>query len=250
MYRLMGMACIVCLAATTPGRADDAAEARAIVEKAIKALGGADVLARHNAVVWKGAGSVTRDGEKHRVTSTWSVQGLDRYRWDAEADDGSGQKLLMVLNGDKGWLKAGTGATSDFPKDVLATIRDVLVAVRLMDLPTHLKDSGYTLRPLGELKINDQVAVGIKASHKGRPDLDLFFDKKTSLPVRGEVRLKVPSSTDEVAVAIYFTDYKEFGGRKFATRVTLRADDKEFLETERTDFKLHEKLDDADFAKP
>src|SRR6516165_1180364 len=95
MYRLMGMACIVCLAATTPGRADDAAEARAIVEKAIKALGGADVLARHNAVVWKGAGSVTRDGEKHRVTSTWSVQGLDRYRWDAEADDGSGQKLLM-----------------------------------------------------------------------------------------------------------------------------------------------------------
>src|SRR5947209_4749634 len=60
MGKVMGLAVAVGLVAVqAPARAGDSAEARAVLDRAIKALGGADKLAGLGAVTWKGKGTIT-----------------------------------------------------------------------------------------------------------------------------------------------------------------------------------------------
>jgi hypothetical protein len=112
-----------------------------------------------------------------------------------------------------------------------------------------LKDKAFTLAPLGETKVDKTDAIGIKVSHKGYRDINLFFDKKTHLLLKSETRVK-DDSGKEVTQEAYFSDYKDVEGIKHATKIVIKRDGAEFLEGETTDFKLVEKLDNSEFEKP
>ena len=122
--------------------------------------------------------------------------------------------------------------------------------LRLIDLLTPLADKATKLSHLGELSIHDKPAVGIKAVVKDLPEMDLYFDKESCLPVRCEFRVKEPERSDESLHSYLFSDYKDFDGRKHFTKLTLKRDNKPFMEMERTDIKLADKIDDSMFAKP
>ena len=124
--------------------------------------------------------------------------------------------------------------------------------MRLAQHLTALTDPKYQLSSLGELKIGERLAVGIKVAEKDRPDLDLFFDKDTCLPLRIEVRIKEPAPLGgmEMTHAVYFEDYKDFDGLKHFTKLTLKRDDKSLIELELSEVKRQPKLDDSVFAKP
>jgi len=47
-----------------------------------------------------------------------------------------------------------------------------------------LKDKAYTLAPIGEVKVEDRPALGLRVSRKGNRDINLYFDKKTYLRVK------------------------------------------------------------------
>ena len=83
------------------------------------------------------------------------------------------------------------------PKVELAAFREGLRGLRLAETLVPLTGKEYALSSLGELKVNGRPAVGIKAKKKGAADLDLWFDKKTRLPVKAEMR--VTDSTEEAA---------------------------------------------------
>jgi hypothetical protein len=122
--------------------------------------------------------------------------------------------------------------------------------VRLAANPALLRQPGIKLAPLGELKIGDRETVGLKVTQKGFPDIDLFFDKKTGLPYKTEIRQKEGKQGMEMPHAFIFDNYKEFGGVKQFTRAKFLRDDKSLAEIECSDFKPQEKLDDSLFAKP
>ncbi len=105
---------------------------------------------------------------------------------------------------------------------------------------------------LGEVKIDNRPAVGLKIATKGRPDVDLFFDKETSLPLRAEVRVTEPMQANEVVYAFYFADYKDVDGIKQYSKMTFKRDDEEFHHGDgvQATFKFREKLDNTLFAKP
>jgi hypothetical protein len=251
MRRAVWLAVAACLfPAAAP--ADDAADARAVVDRAIKEMGGKDKLARFQSVTWKGKGTVQIDAVTVTFTDEISARGLGLYNWQVNAEvNGRAIGLAIVFNGDKAWLKPDNAATAvNFPKQYVPLFQTDLRAVRLAQHLLPLTEKGYRLSHLGELKVGDRPAVGVKVSHKDWPDLDLHFDKETGLPVRAELRLKDGPDGPEVVHSLTFGGYKETDGVKHFTKVALRRDDKLTVEVEATEVSFPDKLDDSLFDKP
>ena len=241
---------LAALALVIPARADEQAEGRKILDRAIAALGGADKLTKVDAVTWKSKGKVTAEGMTAEFQDEWTSSGLKRMKWKLDLQIMS-QAIsgVVVLDGDKGWANA-QGRTSDLPKEATTLLGKDLAAMRLAQQLTPLLDKKYQLSPLGELKIGERQAIGLKVTEKDQPDLDLYFDKETSLPLRVEVRLKEPGNSEETTHAFYFEEYKDFDGIKHFTKLTLKRDDKTLIEMKLSEVKREAKLDDSVFAKP
>ncbi|HWE35950.1 MAG TPA: hypothetical protein VG406_05200 [Isosphaeraceae bacterium] len=85
-------------------RADEKADA--ILDKAIKALGGKDKLEKADAMSWKCKVTLRFQGNESEIDGEVTVQGLDHVK--SVVDDGDGDsRSITVLNGDKGWMKYG-----------------------------------------------------------------------------------------------------------------------------------------------
>src|SRR5262245_9995272 len=89
-------------------RSDDQAEAKPVLDKALKAMGGEAKLAKLQTGIGKGKITGQENGQELTLTFDASWQGLDKYRLDAEVNiGGMTMKGLMVVNGDKAWAKMG-----------------------------------------------------------------------------------------------------------------------------------------------
>lgn len=254
MRRLL-IPCALVLALAALGRADDDADAKAVVEKAVKARGGADNLAKYKADVLKIKGAVHVSGLDIDFTGEISFQQPDKSRAVIEGTVmGTNFKSTRVVNGDKGWIDDLLGATQsmrDMSKEELAEERESQNANSIARLAV-LTDKAYTVSTVGESKVGDKEAVGILVKRKGYRDVSLFFDKKTHLLLKSETRVKDPQGGGgtEFTQEAFYDDYKKVGDLQVAHKLTIKRDGKAFLESETTEFKPEEKLDDGLFAKP
>src|SRR5204863_7691494 len=96
-------------------RADDK-DPTAILDKAIKALGGEEKLKKAEAMSWKGKGTITFNDNERDIKTQGTVQGLNHYRGEVESDEFHG---VTVLNGDKGWRKFGDNS-NELDEDAVA----------------------------------------------------------------------------------------------------------------------------------
>ena len=112
-----------------------------------------------------------------------------------------------------------------------------------------LMDKAFTLAPLGEIRVDQRPAAGVKVSRVGRRDVNLYFDKATGLLVKIEARVK-DDDGQEVTEETFLSDYRDVQGTKQAMKTTVKRDGKPYLESEVTECRLAEKLDDGVFAKP
>jgi hypothetical protein len=237
------------LAAAGPSRADDQAEAKALVEKAIKAMGGADNLAKFKSISLKGKGTVYEPGKVAFTEQSMSQQ-VDRYRFELELNvDCNKIQEIIVVNDDKGWIKIAD-TVQEMPKELVGAFKDYFYALRLASVPVDLLEKDVKLSPLGEMKIGDRLAVGLLVSRKGRRDVNLYFDKETSLPVKGEITARDIEADQEVSHEFLFSEYKEFDGVKAYTQMVWNKNGKKYLDRELTELKPEEKLDDSLFGKP
>jgi hypothetical protein len=245
-YPLLG-ACVMAAAATA-ARADDSAEARALVDRALKAQGGAERLAKLPAIRGKLKGTFHGLGEGVPFTGEFAAQGADRTRLVIEAEVG-GEKLRLahVLNSDKGWVQVNDG-TEELDEEGLAEAREQAYAEWVATLVPLRDKKRFRLSPLGEIKIGGRPAAGARVSSEGRSDVNLYFDKATGLLVKTEVRLT--EDGQEVTEETFLGAYKEVQGTKQATRLTVKRDGQPYLECEVRDYRLAEKLDGALFARP
>ena len=46
-----------------------------------------------------------------------------------------------------------------------------------------VKDKGYELALIGEVKVEDKPAIGVRVSVKGQKDINLFFDKQSGVRI-------------------------------------------------------------------
>jgi hypothetical protein len=228
-------------------RADEP-DAKAMLDKATRAMKGEGKLARFGAGTFKGKLTASEGGQQitANIEGTW--QGTSQYRGELDIQEGGQNfKGVLVLNGEKGWFK-GPDKTEEAPEGAAVFLREILYAGQMPLLVPGLAGKDYKLSLLGEVKIGDRNAVGLTVSHKDHKDVSLFFDKETGLPLKSEVRLTNPQGK-EVTMEFLYGDYKEFEGVKLPAKVTIKFEDKE-VTLEVSEVKPADKLDAGLFEKP
>jgi hypothetical protein len=236
---------VVVVLASGAVRADEA-EAKAIVEKGIKALGGADVINKLLATTVKAKGKFYGMGDGIDYTSETQAFMPDKYRVEVLAGD---FKFVQVIKGDKGWVALGD-KVMEMDKEELAEAQEGLYAGNVARL-VPLTGEGYKLSTLGAKKVGDREAVGVRVEHKGHRDVNLYFDKDNGLLLQVERRAKdVMAGGDEYTAEATYADYKKVDGLQVAYKLLMKRDGKRFIEQETTEVKPAEKLDDSVFGKP
>src|SRR6185436_1015465 len=90
-------------------------EARGIVQKSIDAIGGEAKLAKYNAQSFTEKGTYYGMGKGLPYTGEYAVQWPDQFRMEILGT------FVIVLNGDKGWVKSADGSVKEMSAEQLAT---------------------------------------------------------------------------------------------------------------------------------
>jgi hypothetical protein len=231
------------------GLADEGMSATAILDKAMNALGGEEALAKLKAATWKAKGKIRYGEDYHDFTSSALVQGLTQYRLEMASEFKDIKvNAVEVLYGDAGYRNIGAVAKELDAEGIANLKRDVYLLVVPMTL-VPLKSKNFKLEVLPMETVGDRPVVGIKATAPDGKDFRLYFDKTSGLPVKLVANIVSPMEGEFTHVTLY-ANYKDFGGVKKATKITVNRDGAKFMEQEITDFKVVDKLDKSAFIKP
>jgi outer membrane lipoprotein-sorting protein len=229
-------------------RADEQ-DVKAILEKAMKALGGEDKLAKVKAVNFKAKGTITFNGNDNDVSTETTVMGLQQRRAEFEGDfNGNRFKGITVINNDKGWRKFGDMA-SDLDAGALANEKRGIYLQLVPMTIVPLKGEGFKVESAGEEKVGDKPAVALKVTAPDGKDFKLWFDKESGLPVKLVARVmgfQGQESTQETTLS----DYQESDGIKRAGKVEVKRDGQPFVSQQVTTFKVLDKVDPKTFEQP
>jgi hypothetical protein len=251
MWKIAGVLGVVSLLSLLiPVRADEDATLREVIAKAIKADGGLDNLTKFKASVTKQKGKIHTPGGDLEFTSESSIQLPDRLRSEVHIKFGDQQiTVVQIFAGNKGWIQL-MGKTDDMNKDMVEEVKEQMNAANISNL-TCLNDKEYKLSSLGEVKVGDRPAIGIRVERKDYRDVNLYFDKDKGLLLKLETRAKdVMQGGQEYTSTTLHSDHKKVEGRMVAHKVNVERDGKPFVDTEVTEVKISEKLDDNLFDKP
>ncbi len=230
---------------------------KAIVQKAIDAMGGEQKLAAYKTTVSKGTCTFYGNGRGINCTGEWSEQLPEKLK-ASYVMDVVGRKMTRVeiITKDAGWTLMG-GRVRAATADHLTEVHEGLEALYASTLLFPLKEPGYQLSSAGESKIDGRLAVGVKVVRtgegpehaSGRREFTLYFDKDHGYLVDLQIRLKGMDGREVDQDTIY-SGYRDFDGlRSFSKSVTKR-EGKIFLETEITEFKTPAQLPPHTFDKP
>src|SRR5438874_4432134 len=113
---------LLCLLAAGPLGAD---EAKDLLDRAVKAQGGEEKLAKARAATFKTKGTVQANGMQVELGGDAAVQGDGLFRWNATiAFMGRTENGIIVVTPEKIWGKGGDRATEEAPAEA-AFLRDV-----------------------------------------------------------------------------------------------------------------------------
>jgi hypothetical protein len=228
-------------------RADD--EPAAIVDKAIKAHGLEGKENKTAAVRGRNKGTVHVGGMDLEFTqeATAAMKGKFKEVLDLEV---MGQKVSIatVFNGKEGWVKVN-GMDIPVNEDILNEFKEQAHAMQLGQ-GLMLKDKSLKLSLIGEAKVNDKPAIGIKVEKEGKKPIDFYFDKATGLVAKTQRRVRDMQSGQEANEERIILEYQDVDGRKIAKKVEVKRDGKPYVEVEVKDVKLLDQIDDSEFAEP
>lgn len=248
--RLLVFLSLLCLATGTAAtlRAGDNADPKAIILKAIQAMGGEEHLARYKANVTKGKCTFYGMGRPIACTGEWYVQ-LPRQLKAVYQMDMGGKKAtrIEVINKDKGWTVMG-GKLRALPPEQLAAIYEGMDAHYVLTL-LPLKDPACRLSLIGDSEQEGRPTVGLKVSRDGHRDVRLYFDKERGYLLKMQTRVKGMAGREEEEETVY-GDYQDFDGARSYKKMTTKRDGKPFLEWEANEYKAFENLPDSTFDKP
>jgi hypothetical protein len=249
MTKLIAAAAVFAAAGLTAARADDPkADPAAVIDKAAKALGGADKLnAAHQT---KAKGTISFMGTEFEIELAATSKGADHTRSEFAGDFG-GQRIegVTVVAGDKGW-RSMNGETTELDGDDLAREKRNLYLGAAAVNPLVLKGKGFKVAAAADEKVGDKPAAVLSGTGPDGKEFKLYFDKGTGLPVKLFAPKVAGFMGDEADQEWTFADYKDMGGVKRATKVAVTRGGEKFITQEITEFKVLDKADPKLFDKP
>jgi len=243
---------VLALAASGAARAEQKDDCKVVIDKAIKATGGEESLAKIKAFTFTMKGKFYGMGDGIDYTGEVAVQVPDksRIKIDGEIDGKKVTFFVQVANGNKVWRKVGDTTEEITDKDKIAEVQEERYADRLNSLLPLVQDKAFKLEPLGEVKVDGKLAVGVRVSHPGHRDVNLFFDKSSGLLVKTERTVKDEATDKEVTQETIYSDYKEIDGVKHPLMLVISREGKKYVDGTISDFEVKDKIDASEFAKP
>src|SRR5262249_18748106 len=141
------------------------------------------------------------------------------------------------------------GMPLDVADKAKALLKDTAYAMQVGQLVPLVKEKGFELSSLGEVKVNGKPAVGVLVKSKGHKDISLFFDKETGLLAKTESRGADPTTGMEFTEEHIITEYQKVDGLPAPKKGVINHDGKKHAEMEIEEYKFLEKLDDSEFKK-
>jgi hypothetical protein len=221
-------------------------DARAIIEKAIEAHGGAAVLDKYPAGRAKAKGTIVLKGTEYPFALERVFQMPNRLKITSEVVIMNIRRpLTYAVNGNSVMAVAG-GLAQELPKSEVEELKTAVYVQNLLRLTPLLKDKKYALATAGEKDIDGHPAVGVTVSSEGRKDLRLYFDRQTNLLVSVE-RPGFDAAGKPVEHTEIYSEYREANGLKYPTKTLVKQNGKRYVESETTEFKPLEKVDSREF---
>jgi hypothetical protein len=230
------------------GRAPAQDDAKEVIKKAIAAHGGEDKLAKFKGAKAKAKGTITIQGQAIEFTSESVSMRPDKAKNLINAEVMNMPiKIEQVWSGKK-FRQTINGMEQPMNDDLKKEQEQALKLQSVSDLIPLLTEPGWKLE-IGDAnaKVGDSPAVAVKVSGNGLNEIKLYFDKKTNLLVKLERQGLDPQGESGKQESV-FSNFKEFDGIKRPTKTVVTQDGKKFLETEVTEHKHFEKIDDKEFA--
>jgi hypothetical protein len=242
------IAALAVLLASSPTRSPADEGADAILDKAIEALGGKERLDKAEALSISYNGTHLHRAEETDASWKLTFRGTDHMRHERKIGDFHD---LFVVAGNKGWLGNGTEfetdpeMKTDTPLDQERRLLHLyLVPIR----PVVLRGRGYNYESAGEAMVGGRPASALKVTDHQGEVFTIDFDNESGLPVR--LRARIYAQGREYDQEMRYSDYKDFGGIKKATKVETRHNGVTISQQELTEFKVLDKVDPDTFAQP
>jgi hypothetical protein len=202
-------------------------EVKAIIDKAVKAHGGAEKVNKAKCVQTKSKGRIELLGGID-MTQEMSAKFSGKFKEVVEMDiNGQKVKVISLFDGSKASITAN-GQPVDVTDKIMEEFREGAYALKLGRLTNLLTDKSLRLSLLGESKVLDRPAVGVKVASKGHRDLDLYFDKESGLLTKIQTRKNDLQTMQEVDEERIIKEYQDTDGPKTAKKVLVNHDGKKY----------------------
>jgi hypothetical protein len=220
-----------------------------VIRKAIEARGGKKKLAAFAKLRVRGKGEIFYAEKGTPVTTMHLHSAPESYKviMEIKSPESGIERETMVFNGKDLWIKQN-GITREGTEDELFAARMAAYSAYVGRLCHLLDNEEFTLATLPASRINGKGTAGVRVSSRGRPDIDLYFDKKTWLLVKEQYRI----TDDPMAVQeVYYEKYKRHkGGIMWATRKKMVINGTKRAEFEMMDLEPLTEVEAAEFSKP
>jgi hypothetical protein len=243
--RFVALGCVLAITNAAPAQDD----AKAIIERAIAAHGGADKLDKFIAGRVQSKGSIAAQGGQVPFNSVVVYQLPDKVKNTVEFTlQGGSRPITQIMNGDKLGV-----VINGIPQQVLPAQADEMKqaahARNMRRLTPLLKGDKYKLATAGEKQIAGKTAVGVKVTADGAREVRLYFDKATDLLLAQE-RSSFDAAGKPIEQQEIFSDYREAEGIKYPAHTAVMQNGERYILSEVVSYKPLQKVDSREFTIP
>lgn len=225
-------------------------ENRTLILKAMKAHGGKELLKKYPCAEIKMTGHVKIMGIEAKFKGDLAFQFPDKMRNSIAVEiNNMNIDVVQVFDGKTFHVNAA-GKTIELKDEKFIDEMKEGIYVEKVSSLVDLDDKAYKLSALGEVKVGGKDAVGVRVSRDGKRDVNLFFDKNTSLLLKYEFRGRDPIGMMEVTQEKLLSEYKDVMGIQTPMKIAVHYDGNPAMELEVTSIRYAEMLDESLFAKP
>ena len=243
------VAALVLIFVAGQGTSTRAQDARLVLDKALKAMGGEKKLAEIKAVSWKGKGTLSFGDDDNPFTSETTLAGLDHLRSSFEANImGNEIKATTVVAGDKGW-RVFADMKMELDKEGLLNEKRMMYLQLVPVTLVPLRQKEFKVEIGATEKVGGREAQTLKVTGPDKKEFTLYFDGETGLPVKQVARV-IGFTGEEFTQETTYDGYKDFEGIKKATKIESKRDGEKFINYEITEFKALKSVDAGAFKEP
>jgi len=217
--------------------AQSAAKARAILQQMVTALGGRAFLNARDSDCTGQLAQIGHNGQLNNYVGfhdQWLLPDKNRKEYIGKGGNSlvgyligvngpvitSKGTVVMLFNGDHGWMRDNKGAISSQPEDAVKMFDEQLKSSMDYVLRSRLNEKGMKVRYAGSDVVELKPVDWIEFTDGGGPTFRLAVDQSTHLPLRWVVLTRDPEARAQDEIATTYAQFHNVDGIEAPFNIT------------------------------